>query len=217
MGIKYWLAATAFYTAATTFAVANPVVNGNFQTDDLTGWTVTLNDLNIPADIGVYNGYDYQPCCSASGAPADLANYFASFGPGNLDNSGYLEQTLSLPAGSYVLTYQIGAFGSIGLTQALTASIGGASQTEWASADNGTDTQWTTYNLDFTSSGSPLLLAFNAASGGVGDNIDVNSDNVSVSSTVPEASTWAMSLIGFAGLGYTGCRRGREHRSAPIT
>jgi hypothetical protein len=33
-------------------------------------------------------------------------------------------------------------------------------------------------------------------------------------SVVPEASTWAMMLIGFAGLGYAGYRRAREPRAA---
>jgi hypothetical protein len=42
---------------------------------------------------------------------------------------------------------------------------------------------------------------FNAASGGVGDNIDVILDNVSVAPVVPEPSTWAMMAIGFVGLG----------------
>jgi hypothetical protein len=31
---------------------------------------------------------------------------------------------------------------------------------------------------------------------------------------VPEPSTWAMMLIGFAGLGYAGYRRAREPRPA---
>jgi PEP-CTERM motif len=33
-------------------------------------------------------------------------------------------------------------------------------------------------------------------------------------STVPEPSTWAMMLLGFAGLGYAGYRRRREQRGA---
>jgi PEP-CTERM motif len=32
--------------------------------------------------------------------------------------------------------------------------------------------------------------------------------------TVPEPSTWAMLLLGFAGLGYAGYRRARESRAA---
>jgi hypothetical protein len=40
-------------------------------------------------------------------------------------------------------------------------------------------------------------------------------ENVGVSG-VPEPSTWAMMLIGFAGLGFAGCRRGKSERIAPM-
>jgi hypothetical protein len=40
-------------------------------------------------------------------------------------------------------------------------------------------------------------------------------DNVSVvGAPVPEPSTWAMMLLGFAGLGYTGYRRAKVVRTA---
>jgi PEP-CTERM motif len=40
-------------------------------------------------------------------------------------------------------------------------------------------------------------------------------DNVSYNfSTVPEASTWAMMLAGFAGLGFAGYRKARSSRTA---
>jgi hypothetical protein len=38
--------------------------------------------------------------------------------------------------------------------------------------------------------------------------------NSFVESTIPEPSTWAMMLIGFAGLGYAAIRRGKKVRSA---
>jgi hypothetical protein len=40
--------------------------------------------------------------------------------------------------------------------------------------------------------------------------------NVIVSSGVPEASTWAMMLLGFAGLGYTGYRARRPAIAAAL-
>jgi hypothetical protein len=205
MTMKHWTMGIAIYALTTAVAAANPVLNGNFESGDLsegatpTDWIVTLNDMNNPADIGVYTGYDYQPCCGASGSPATLANHFVSFGPGNVDNSGYLEQTVTLAAGRYVLTYDVGAFG--GGTQSLTAEVNGSTATVTATADNDTDTQFSAYHLDFLSTGAPVTLMFNAASGGVGDNIDVILDNVSVAPVVPEPSTWAMMAIGFVGLG----------------
>ena len=124
MAMKHWMTGTALYALTTAVAAANPVLDGNFENGNLsegatpTDCTVTLNDMGNPADIGVFNGYNYQPCCGASGSPTNLANHFVSFGPGNVDNSGYLEQTVTQAAGRYVLTYDVGAFG--GGTQSLT-------------------------------------------------------------------------------------------------
>jgi hypothetical protein len=79
--MKHWTMGIAIYALTTAVAAANPVLNGNFESGDLsegatpTDWIVTLNDMNNPADIGVYTGYHYQPCCGASGSPANLANH----------------------------------------------------------------------------------------------------------------------------------------------
>ena len=43
---------------------------------------------------------------------------------------------------------------------------------------------------------------------------DVSGD---FSSTVPEPSTWAMMLLGFAGLGYVGFRKARARSATSIT
>jgi hypothetical protein len=55
-----------------------------------------------------------------------------------------------------------------------------------------------------------LTFAYNlVADGSGGFGFDVV-----VGGAVPEPSTWAMMLLGFAGLGYTGYRRAREPRVA---
>jgi hypothetical protein len=46
------------------------------------------------------------------------------------------------------------------------------------------------------------------------DEFSVSSGGLSTSRVVPEPTTWAMMLIGFAGLGYAGYRRAREPRPA---
>jgi hypothetical protein len=45
----------------------------------------------------------------------------------------------------------------------------------------------------------------------IGNGFDLG---VALSNSVPEPSTWAMMLVGFAGLGYAGYRRAREPRAA---
>ncbi len=89
------------------------------------------------------------------------------------------------------------------------AQVNGYSANVTAAADNDTDTQFSAYTLNFISSGAPVTLAFSATSGGLGDNIDVILDNVSIES-VPEPSTWGMMLISFAGLGLAGARASRK-------
>jgi PEP-CTERM motif len=91
------------------------------------------------------------------------------------------------------------------------------------------DTGWVDYNYDFVWTGAtgPTVISFldmcngsmsasGACNGSVGDSNGPPFsllDNVSLT-TVPEPSTWAMLLIGFAGLAYAGYRgRGR----APIS
>ena len=39
-------------------------------------------------------------------------------------------------------------------------------------------------------------------------------DSFTVGSEVPEPSTWALLLIGFAGLGFAGCRKAKSRRTA---
>ncbi len=56
---------------------------------------------------------------------------------------------------------------------------------------------------------TPSVLTFSNSTGG-NDNVGDLLDNVSVSTVVPEASTWAMLMMGFAGIGYAAFRTGRK-------
>jgi hypothetical protein len=58
-----------------------------------------------------------------------------------------------------------------------------------------------------SSTGSPSLFFTDAASGGSGL---VTVENVTPTPGVPEPSTWAMLLLGFAGLGFAGYRASRK-------
>ncbi len=49
---------------------------------------------------------------------------------------------------------------------------------------------------------------------GAGLYFSVDTSNVTISPGVPEPSTWAMILLGFAGLGYAGYRRTRKNNAA---
>jgi choice-of-anchor C domain-containing protein len=64
---------------------------------------------------------------------------------------------------------------------------------------------WSSYFLDFTAIANTTLLAFNSTSG---QNCCWGPalDNVAVTA-IPEASTWAMMLLGFLGVGFVAYRR----------
>jgi choice-of-anchor C domain-containing protein len=64
---------------------------------------------------------------------------------------------------------------------------------------------WASYFLDFTATSTTTVLSFNSTSG---QNCCFGPalDNVAVTA-VPEASTWAMMILGFAGVGFIAYRR----------
>jgi choice-of-anchor C domain-containing protein len=69
---------------------------------------------------------------------------------------------------------------------------------------------WVPETLDFTATGTTTLLQFvsttNSPFGPAIDNVGITS--------IPEASTWAMMMLGFAGLGFAGYRRARAGNTA---
>jgi choice-of-anchor C domain-containing protein len=70
---------------------------------------------------------------------------------------------------------------------------------------------WVPETLDFTATGKTTLLQFvsttNSPYGPVIDNVGIMS--------IPEAPTWGMMLVGFAGIGFAAFSRGRKDRLAP--
>jgi hypothetical protein len=86
----------------------------------------------------------------------------------------------------------------------LTAYFGGNQVATFTDGSEG----WTVYSYSVTASSASTVLSF------VGyQNPDTNGLN-DISVTVPEPSTWAMMLLGFAGLGFAGHRRARAGHAA---
>ena len=191
--------------ALTTPASAG-VVNGNFETGDFTGWSVTPANGNVL----VLKGSDYIPCCGANGSQASLDNHFASFGAGNVGIAGViLSQSFATNVGqTYSFSFNYGALG--GGSQQLQFEIisGGTKTLLTAFANNNLDTTFQTYTGTFKA-GASTTISFGDL-GGISDtqanNVDFILDNVSVTA-VPEPSTWAMMILGFAGVGFMAYRR----------
>lgn len=188
-------------------ASANLVSNGDFETGTFFGWTVAPLNGNVQ----VLTGADYQPCCFTSGSPTELANHFASFGAGNKPITGVtIGQTLTTVVGqTYTFSFNYGALGG-GSEQLQFEIISGQSQTLLtASANNNLSTTFQTMTGTFVAASTSTLISFGDF-GGIADtradNVDFIIDNVSIAA-IPEPSTWAMMMLGFAGVGFVAYRR----------
>jgi len=165
----------------------NILVNGGFETGDFTGWALSGN-TGFTFVTGPFDGFSPQ-----------AGNYFAALGP--VGSDGYLSQTFSdTPGVTYEASFYFGSDGGTPNDFGVT----GPGALSLPTMFDVPATPWTFYYGFFTGSGSDTIT-FNFRN----DPGYMALDTVSVNSTVPEASTWAMMLVGFAGLGFAGFRARR--------
>lgn len=187
------------------FPTAQQVAPGDSTT--LPGWTTSNSELawsqNGQAGIVSQNG-SYN---------LDLTGFFDSAG-----SYATVSQTLTTSAGS---TYHLSFYGGNyipqgGVAAAVSATAGSTSQTflipPTIIPDAG-NSSWTSFGFDFTATAATTVLSFGGANPGASDPTFIGLDNISVEflhgpvGAVPEPSTWAMMLLGFAGLGFMVHRR----------
>jgi hypothetical protein len=130
-------------------ASANAIVNGDFETGDLTGWTAM-------GAVDVIDGQLYAQCCHGVGSPAGLANHFAVFGGGDRLSDGTLYQSFATTAGTtYSLTFDYGAFsGSNSRTQTMAVSANGTQAFTSRPANRNLGAMFQHFSLSFTASGA---------------------------------------------------------------
>jgi hypothetical protein len=155
-------------------------------------WNVTAGAVDV---IGTGGSFDYYP---GNGNYVDLN--------GSNDQNGQLSSKTVFGAGTYTLTFSLGGSmggaGGVDLPNSKTTVVTlGDFTTSINLAPNAGFTSQT-FTFTTTTGGD---LVFTSLAGG-NPNVGNILDNVQVSS-VPEASTWIMMLIGFAVLGLVTYRR----------
>ncbi len=184
------LLAGAAFAAIVTLAgqaSANLLVNGSFETGDFTGWTQSGNLGYTSVTSGDYNG-----------SPAEDGSYYVFEGP--VGSDGFLSQTFTdTPGETLKITGWVIGDG------AETSDVGFYFDSATLLYINPVPNQpWTEYTVYATATGSDTFSV-----GFRNDPSFDGLDNFSVTAAVPEASTWAMMVLGFAGLGFAGFRARR--------
>ena len=181
-------------------AKAAIVFSENFETEG----PVALN-YNSFNQFSVTNGtvdligngfFDFYP---SQGRYVDL--------DGSTGNAGLLATTNSFAAGTYTLDFLLGG-STRGDTNTVRVSLGDFAQNITLASNAGLTNQSFTFttttagNLSFQNSG--------------GDNLGLILDNVTVAA-IPEPATWAMMVLGFAGIGFMAYRRSRKDHGLALT
>lgn len=193
------------------------VTNGDFETGNLTGWTVNAgtDPSHPPIVIGYNNTNGFPNGAYGESVPAPV-NGLTSGAYFSADAAAQsISQSLALTANTgYTLAFDIYApqnGRNNPFDASLFASLNGTPISTVFSADSLTN-GWLHYSTTFTSNNaSSFNFALNFQGGG-NTAADFVVDNVTVAnvSAVPEPSTWAMMLLGFIGVGVVGFRKRKD-------
>lgn len=186
------LAAISILGAMASPAAAQLVTNGSFETGNFSGWTTS----NLNATSVQPSGFDGY-------VPQD-GSYFAALG--NVGSDGIISQTVSTTAGAnYVLSYYLA---SNGTSSDFSVDWNGTLIPGSAVFSPDSGGSYIPYQFLVTGTGSDTLT-FNERD----DPSYMALDNVSLvpseQGAVPEPATWAMMLLGFAGMGMVIRRRSK--------
>jgi hypothetical protein len=174
------LAAVLFVAVGSAHATAF-LQNGSFETGDFTGWNLSSSNLTFvePTTFayGAESGNFYVYAGPPSSAPGVLSQTFSDTAGEQLKVSGWaIGDTFELPTDLGEISY----FFDGALLGSPDLSSGKWTESVFSAVATGSDT----FSIQFADDSS-----FNGL------------DNFSVSSGVPEPSTWTLLLIGLIGLG----------------
>lgn len=186
LGVFILLATAAIPAGATEY-----LNNGGFETGDFTGWTGNPDFTTVQSGL--------SPNGEFSGPQS--GQYYLYGGP--LGADGTLSQTFSDSAGEQLTI--TGWVIATGLDDPSHVNFLFNGNLIGGTADPVPNQPWTQYSFSVTATGNDTFaVAFRD------DPAFLGLDSFSVTSTVsavPEASTWTLMILGFAGLGLTRLRR----------
>jgi hypothetical protein len=199
----------AMFASSASFA-ANLIQDGGFESPNIgaiwyqtfttpfDGWTPTnvdiVSSLGAPGGAPAYEGVQYLDLVGTALDGTELS-------------TGTISQTFATVAGrTYTLSFAYANNPWSTSTASASISVDGLSDAVTHNTSSAGDLNWSTYTNTFVATSSSATLTFNETVGS--NNGGVLLDGVSVAG-VPEASTWAMMLAGFAGLSFLGFRARR--------
>jgi hypothetical protein len=209
------MAASVFTTTA--HASVQLITNGDFATGNFSGWTtfVTTNGTLGPAPLPAVSSFD------VTGGGASNAAHFEVGQPGtnyeyNVQRGGGLRQSFSTTAAGVIdfsadIASMGGPYSANGAGGLFTVSLNGVVLDTYdfgSIAQNGVERSTLNFStlVGIGVQNLEILVTRPNTSFLVGQYID----NISATETVaavPEPSTWAMIILGFAGVGYMTYRR----------
>ena len=210
---------TGIFSASLTAALlasgvahADVVLNGGFKTGDFANWAVSsTGGTNSTPVVIAYNSTSPGAFGEAVPTAPSGGNDGAYFSTDT--GTQTISQSVNLVAGQqYVLSYDLfspsnGQANEFSAT--LTSNVdtnGGTIDTLGPFSAQGFGSNWIIETSDFTATtNGPYTLSLSFTGDGV-PAADFVLDNVAISA-VPEASTWAMMILGFFGLGFMAYRR----------
>jgi hypothetical protein len=216
-----WVCFVALMSTGTSGA-ATIVTNGDFETGSLSGWKVDAgSDTTHPPIVIGYNntsGFPNGAYGESVPTPINGLTSGAYFSADTAPQS--ISQTVALIAStSYLLSFDIYApqnGRNNPFDASLVATLNGTAISNAFSADSLTN-GWVYYSTIFVPTAASFYdLALNFKGNGdtaadfVVDNVSIQ-DNVSLTTAIPETSTWAMLILGFASLGFAGYRQKAIH------
>ena len=182
------------------------LANGGFESGDFSGWDLENSPAADDAVVATDNGFLglnygaekgdwYFVSAVSTQTPSSLSQTFSDIKGQQLTVSGWAIGDPNTPDGYGEITYFFN-----------NQELGAPTVTK----------TWTQSTFHVTATGSDIFtIQFGDNGSFIGlDEFSVSSGGLSTSRVVPEPTTWAMMLIGFAGLGYAGYRRAREPRPA---